>query len=84
MLGFALQVYQQAAIDLINDSESCPSVTTTATKCATSSTDDGGAISYYSEFEYANYRVIVSSGIPNHVAENNTGKNPNWRCKCFN
>ena len=49
--------------------------------CATSANDDGGAISYYSEFEYNGSLIVVSSGILDHVAENNTGKNPNWRCK---
>ena len=76
---FCFKTYQQAAIALI-DAGTCPTREANSV-CATSATNDGGAISYYSEFEYDGNLIVVSSGIPDHVAENNTGKNPNWRCK---
>ena len=51
-------------------------------KCASAAANPGDLTPYYSEFEYKGKRVVVSSGVPDHVAENNTdSKNPNWRCE---
>ena len=42
----------------------------------------GQTEAYYSEFEYDGQLVVVTSGVPDHDAENNTDtKNPNWRCE---
>jgi len=49
-----------------------------------SSNDDCGddGESYYEEFEYNGYRVIINSGIPDHDAENDaTNPNENTRCE---
>jgi hypothetical protein len=57
------------------DSNSCAAVST-GDLCG----DD--ATSYYHEFEYNGQRVVISSGIPNHVAEQDAVKpNPNVRCE---
>merc|ERR1719322_744848 len=57
------------------DAGTCDTVTTGST-CG----DD--ATSYYSEFEYNGYRVVVANGIPDHDAENDAvSANPNTRCE---
>merc|ERR1719445_81241 len=57
------------------DAGTCDTVTTGST-CG----DD--ATSYYSEFEYNGYRIVVANGIPNHDAENDAvSANPNTRCE---
>lgn len=57
------------------DAGTCNTVTT-GSLCG----DDG--TSYYNVFEYNNYRVLISSGIPNHDAENDAiHANPNVRCE---
>ena len=77
-----MQEYQQAAIDLI-DAGTCPD--REANDVCASKAGDGGVVSYYSEFEYNGSLIVVTSGIPDHEAENNTDtKNPNWRCELKN
>ena len=42
------------------------------------------ATGYYSTFEYNGYRIVVSSGAPDHDAEyDQTNPNPNDRCKLY-
>ena len=45
------------------DAGTCDTVVASSSKCG----DD--AISYFADFEYNGYRVIISSGIPDHDAE---------------
>ena len=60
------------------DAGTCSSVTTTSTICGDASINS----SYYETFTYNNYRVVIMSGVPNHLAEyNQTRVNPNTRCK---
>lgn len=61
------------------DAGTCPRVSSNGV-CATSQTNDGGTTGYYTEFVYKGNRVIVSSGTPDHAAETNENKNPNFRC----
>ena len=62
------------------DAGTCGSVTTTSTVCGDASLSS----SYYETFTYNNYRVVIISGVPNHLAEyNQTRVNPNTRCKTF-
>lgn len=57
------------------NSNTCGSVSTSS-KCGTSGT------SYYKSFTYNGKRVVIVSGIPNHVAETDQKKpNPNTRCE---
>ena len=57
------------------DAGTCDTVTTGST-CG----DD--ATSYYSEFEYNGYRVVIANGIPDHDAEEDAlVSNPNTRCE---
>merc|ERR1719244_2167961 len=66
--------YAAAAKALI-DAGTCERVSS-GTNCGT----DGE--SYYEEFEYNGYRVVVSSGIPDHEAETGqTRANENTRCE---
>jgi len=52
--------------------------TYTTTNCG----DD--ASSYYTEFEYNGNRVVISSGVPDHPAENDAlNPNPNTRCEIW-
>ena len=72
--------YQEQVKALI-DAGNTDSVTTNSDACGNSST------SYYEEFEYSGYRVLITSGVPSHEAEENLliadgGFNPNRRCKC--
>ena len=64
------------------NSGACPAVVSNGV-CATSTSNDGGTTGYYSEFEYNGNRIIVSSGTPDHAAETNANKNPNFRCTFF-
>lgn len=54
-------------------------------ECSSVSTGDtcgSDATSYYKTFEYDGRRIIVSSGAPDHEAEEDAVKpNPNLRCK---
>ena len=60
------------------DAGTCSSVTTTSTICGDASISS----SFYETFTYNNYRVVIMSGVPNHLAEyNQTRVNPNTRCK---
>ena len=72
--------YQEQVKALI-DAGNTDSVTTDSDACEDSAT------SYYEEFEYSGYRVLITSGVPSHEAEENLliadgGFNPNRRCKC--
>ena len=58
------------------DAGTCDSVTTNYNTCGDNAT------SYYSEFEYNGYRVVIANGIPDHDAENDAfDPNPNTRCE---
>lgn len=49
---------------------------------STGDTCGDDADSYYNEFEYNGYRVVVANGIPDHDAENDAYvTNPNTRCE---
>merc|ERR1719464_855626 len=74
--------YQDTVKTLI-DSGECATVETDYDSCE----DQADAVSYYETFEYGNYRVIITSGSPNHPSEDNIGMlqddgelNPNRRC----
>ena len=61
------------------DSGNTASVETDSDACESSAT------SYYEEFEYNGYRVLITSGVPSHEAEEELliedgDFNPNRRC----
>ena len=61
------------------DSGNTASVETDSDACESSAT------SYYEEFEYSGYRVLITSGVPSHEAEEELliedgDFNPNRRC----
>ena len=63
------------------DAGSCADVSY-SNVCGDSSTSSA----YYETFEYAGWRVVISSGVPSHAAESdlllpNGRLNPNRRCK---
>jgi hypothetical protein len=59
------------------DAGTCTS-TLANTNCGDSAT------SYYNEFEYNGQRVVIASGIPDHIAETDAVKqNPNTRCETW-
>merc|ERR1712226_351113 len=71
--------YQEQVKALI-DSGNTDSVTSNSDACGSSAT------SYYEEFEYSGYRVLITSGVPSHEAEENLliedgDFNPNRRCE---
>merc|ERR1719431_1501371 len=50
----------------------------------TTTTCGDDAISYYTEFVYNGNRVVISSGVPDHPAENDAlSPNPNTRCEIW-
>ena len=74
--------YQEQVKALI-DSGATTSISSDYDTCGNSST------SYYEEFEYNGSRIIISSGIPSHEAEetllySDGFFNPNVRCKIYN
>merc|ERR1719295_2352634 len=75
-----------AAVNALIDSGTCPDIVTSDT-CG----DAADAESYYETYVYNGKRVIITSGSPNHAAEQNRGLlwgshgywNPNTRCSIW-